>query len=72
MGTLSCLPKQNEVTNTGRYVTERLPPLLSEMQAGNTDGSEKPESHRYKETGNLISICMPPVTVKTTSFLPCL
>ena len=60
MGTLSCLPKQNEVTNTGRYGTEKLPPLLPEMQAGNADRSRKLESNRYKKTGNLISICMPP------------
>ena len=35
------------------------------MQAGNADRSGKFENNRYKETGNLISICMPPCMGKT-------
>ena len=35
------------------------------MQAGNADRSRELESNRYKETGKLISICMPPCIVKT-------
>lgn len=35
------------------------------MQTGNADRSGKLENNRYKETGNLISICMPPCMVKT-------
>ena len=40
-------------------------PLLSEMQTGNADRSGKFENNRYKGTGNLISICMPPCMGKT-------
>ena len=35
------------------------------MQAGNADRSRKLESNRDKKTGNLISICIPPIMVKT-------
>ena len=35
------------------------------MQAGNADRSRELESNRYKETGKLISICMPPCMGKT-------
>ncbi len=35
------------------------------MQTGNADRSGKLENNRYKETGNLISICMPPIMGNT-------
>ena len=60
MDTLSCLRWQNKIADTERYSFEKLPPLLPEMQAGNADRSGELESNRYKETGNLISICTPP------------
>ena len=39
------------------------------MQAGNADRSGELESNRYKETGNLISIYMPPYMGKTDMVL---
>ena len=35
------------------------------MQTGNADRSGEFENNRYKEAGNLISICMPPCMGKT-------
>ena len=34
--TLPCLRQQNKVADTGRYGTEKLSPLLPEVQAGNS------------------------------------
>ena len=52
-------------TQKASRIIKKLSPLLPEMQAGNADRSGKLENNRYKETGNLISICMPPCMVKT-------
>jgi hypothetical protein len=37
MDTLPCLREQNKVADTGRYGTEKLSPLLPEVQAGKFD-----------------------------------
>jgi len=37
MDTLSCLQEQNKGTDTERYGTEKLSPLLPEVQAGKFD-----------------------------------
>jgi hypothetical protein len=37
MDTLPCLRKQNKVADTERYRTEKLSPLLPEVQAGKFD-----------------------------------
>ena len=47
MGTLPCLPKQNGVKNTGRYGTEKLPPLLPKVQEGKFDWSKGFTSNRH-------------------------
>ena len=39
MDTLLWLRQQNKVADTGRYGTEKLSPLLPEVQAGKSDWS---------------------------------
>ncbi len=48
MDTLPYLRKQNEVEDTGRYGTEKLPSLLPEVQTGKFDCSKEFANNRHQ------------------------
>ncbi len=58
MGTLPCLWEQNEVADTGRYGTEKLSPLLSEVQAvfRRNFSASRCECYKYENNHRMIEV----------------
>ena len=59
MDTMSCLQEQNKGADTERYGTEKLSPLLPEMQAGKFNNGK---TVTYIHLQNIL----PPITEKKT------